>query len=132
MKLELANYSDVIAARLGNIRESEIRTTSVDGIVDTGAAHLVIPGSTARALGVGEIRKATARYADNHTAQRSVVGDVWLRLCDRESVFSAVVEPNRDTALVGAIVLEELDLLADCGTQKLHPRDPDTIVTEIE
>ena len=38
----------------------------------------------------------------------------------------------RSDALLGAIVLEELDLLVDCTTQSLHPRDPDMIVTEIE
>ena len=35
-------------------------------------------------------------------------------------------------ALIGAIVLEELDLLVDCGTQSLYPREPDSILTEIE
>ena len=27
---------------------------------------------------------------------------------------------------------EELDLLVDCGTQSLYPREPDSILTEIE
>ena len=40
--------------------------------------------------------------------------------------------PNRDTALVGAIVLEELDLVVDYATQSIHPRDPDRIVSEVE
>ena len=46
--------------------------------------------------------------------------------------FSAIIEPKRDTALIGAIVLEELDLVADCVTQTVHPRDPRGIVSEIE
>ena len=83
-------------------------------------------------LGLQEVWQAKVRYVDGHTAQRPVVKNVWLRVRDRDSVFSAVVGPNRDTALIGAIVLEELDLLVDCVTQTLHPRDPNVIVTEIE
>jgi hypothetical protein len=37
-----------------------------------------------------------------------------------------------ETALIGAIVLEDLDLLVDCTKQKLYPRDPDFVVSEIE
>jgi hypothetical protein len=42
------------------------------------------------------------------------------------------VEPRRTTALIGAIVLEELDFIVDCARQTLRPRDPDGIVSEIE
>ena len=56
----------------------------------------------------------------------------WLQLLGRHSVFTAVAEPARDDALIGAIVLEELDLLVDCESQSLNPRDPNLILTEIE
>lgn len=132
MKLELANYVDVIVSERGDIPESEIRRFDCEGVVDTGAAHLVIPGPAMDALGVEEAWQAKVRYADGHTQSRPVVKNVWLRLCGRESVFSAVVEPNRDTALIGAIVMEELDLVVDCVTQTLHPRDPHQMLTEME
>jgi predicted aspartyl protease len=132
MKLELANNSDINLAENGHLTSSEVRRYEVDGVVDTGSAHLVIPGTAMRVLGLDEAFQARVRYADGHSEFRSIVKNVWLRLCDRDSVFSAVVEPNRDTALIGAIVLEELDLVVDCVTQSLHPRDPDRILTEIE
>ena len=40
-------------------------------------------------------------------------------------------DPRQD-ALIGAMVLEQLDLLVDCTTQTLRPREPDSILTEIE
>jgi predicted aspartyl protease len=132
MRLELANNVDVIRAESGDIPLDEVRRCEVDGVVDTGAAHLVLPGKVATALGLTEAWQATARYADGHTQRRPVVKNVWLRLCDRDSVFSAIVEPNRETALIGAIVLETLDLIVDCVTQQLHPRDPHGIITELE
>ena len=72
------------------------------------------------------------RFADNRREKRQIVNNVWLQLLGRDGVFSAVVEPARDDALIGAIVLEELDLLIDCKSQVLYPRDPNLILTEIE
>jgi hypothetical protein len=57
---------------------------------------------------------------------------VYLELLGRHSVFNPSVEPKRDTALIGAIVLEDLDLLVGCTNQRLMPRDPDFVVSEIE
>ncbi len=132
MKIQIANNVDIVRAECGDIPANEVRRTEIDGIVDTGAAQLVLPGKVAEQLGFEEAWHATVRYADGHSQRRPVVKNVWLRLCDRESVFSAVVEPNRETALIGAIVLEALDLIVDCVTQQVLPRDPHGIIAEIE
>ena len=50
----------------------------------------------------------------------------------RDGIFSAIVEPKRDTALIGAIVLEELDLLVDCKRSAPGTRDPKYVISEIE
>jgi hypothetical protein len=42
------------------------------------------------------------------------------------------VEPRRRTALIGAIVLEDLDLLVDSTNECLIPRDPRIKTYEIE
>jgi hypothetical protein len=47
-------------------------------------------------------------------------------------VFTAVVEPRRSEALIGAIVLEELDMVPDGTRQILLPRDPHGVVAEID
>jgi clan AA aspartic protease len=104
----------------------------IQGVVDTGAAMLVLPASVVEQLGFPESGKAKVRYADQRTARRKQVGNVVVELLGREAVFNAVVEPKRTTALIGAIVLEALDLVVDCTTQTLHPRDPKWIVAEIE
>ena len=64
--------------------------------------------------------------------KRPRVGNVWLQLLGRHGVFSAIVEREREGALIGAIVLEELDLLVDCTSQSLHPREPGGILAEID
>lgn len=63
---------------------------------------------------------------------RPQIENVWLELLGRHGVFKATLEPQRDTALIGAIVLEDLDLLVDCKNQRLFPRDPRFVISEIE
>ncbi len=67
----------------------------------------------------------------NATATRDTV-TVHVELLGREGIFTAVVEPKRRSALIGAIVLEDLDFIVDCTHQRLIPRDPRFIVSEIE
>ena len=48
MKLELANYADIIVAEQGHASERDVRRFEVEGVVDTGSAHLVIPATACR------------------------------------------------------------------------------------
>ena len=132
VEITVINNQDRNAAAIGALSPEDVRHTTLQGVVDSGAARLVLPESVADQLGLEAAGEAKVRYADQRTATRRMAGEVRLRLMGREGVFTAVLEPDRTTALVGAIVLEELDLLVDCTAQKLHPRDPDQIVSEIE
>ena len=132
VEVELTNNEDRTLAEAGVIPPEKVRRARIQGVVDTGAARLVLPASVVKQLGLPAAGKAKVRYADQRTGTRQRVSNVLLELLGRESVFTAVVEPKRETALIGAIVLEELDLVVDCTTQKLHPRDPNWIVSEIE
>ncbi len=132
VEVDLANHKDLILAEAGVIPPDRIRRVRVRGVVDTGAARLIIPGSVAQQLGVDSSGTAMVRYADGPTADRLIVKDVHLTYGGRESVFNAIVEPDRDSILIGAIVLEDLDFLVDCIGQRLVPRDPKQIVSEAE
>ena len=83
-------------------------------------------------LGLPPAGQVTVKYADGRREPKGIVGDVELEIQGRSSVFTAVVEPGRSDALIGAIVLEELDLLPDCTRQVLIPRDPSGLFAEIE
>ncbi len=71
------------------------------------------------------------RYADGRRALRKEVELVHVKLLNRGSVFNAIVEPKRESALIGAIVLEDLDFLVD-NRKHLVPRDPHFKISEIE
>jgi len=132
VQVELRNYVDAILAEQGQLSPDKVRKITLAGVVDTGATQLVIPGRVADDLGFAKAGEASVRFADNRRENRTVVRDVEVRILDRKATFNAVVEPNREDALIGAVVLEVLDFIVDCGGQKLVPRDPHRIVAEIE
>lgn len=130
--VELTNQADLVRAQDGHLASDKIRRTTIRGVVGSGATRLVIPASTAKELGLDLSDTVRVRYADGRTADRQVAKFVQLTFAGRSGLFTAVVEPGRDSALIGAIVMEDLDLLIDCGAQKLVPRDPNRIISEIE
>ncbi len=132
LEFTIANYRDVVAAEASLLPPEQVRRVTLRGVVDTGATRLVLPESAVDQLGLPHSGQATVRFADRQTALRAMVKDVSVELLGRQGVFTAVVEPGRDTALIGAIVMEDLDFLVDCATQTLRPRDPDTIISEVE
>ena len=132
VRLELANNEDMVLAKSGHLAPEKVRRTSIEGVVDSGAVRLVLPQKVADELGFPKIGTIGVRYADQRRAKRNKVGNVWLKCLDREEVFSAIVEPKRKDALIGAMVLEGLDFVVDCVSQKLLPRDPKGIIAEIE
>lgn len=130
--VELANHHDVIRAESGDISPSEIRRTSIRGVVDSGAARLVLPEQVVKELGLDASTEVKVRYAHGRLATRALARGVQLTYLGRSSAFTAVVEPARESALIGAIVMEELDLIVDCTAQQLLPRDPKGMISEVE
>jgi predicted aspartyl protease len=133
IEIELANNEDLVAAKLGVITAAKVRRAKIQGIVDPGAAELMLPKKVVDELGLPlKESKITVQYADGRLGSRPLAHQVSLSLLGRDGVFKAVVEPKRDTALIGAIVLEDLDLLVDCKRQRVMPRDPKAPLYEIE
>lgn len=132
VEFEIANHEDVVKAKAGYLPAEHIRRRRISGVVDTGAARLVLPLSVVTALGFPEAGQVTVKFADGRLEPKTVVGDVQLEVQGRSGVFSAVVEPGRTDALIGAIVLEELDFVPDCTRQALLPRDPHGVIAEID
>ena len=133
VEVELANYGDVSAAHRGVLPADQVRRARVRGVVDTGATRLVLPEKVARQLGLEiEESEVAVTYADGRRATRPFAQGIHLTYMGRSSIFNAIIEPNREAALIGALVMEDLDLIPDCRNGTLLPRDPNQIVSEIE
>ncbi|TMQ34983.1 MAG: hypothetical protein E6K70_04745 [Planctomycetota bacterium] len=132
VQFEVANNGDLVVAQRGLLEPEKVRRVTISGVVDSGATRLVLPESVVKKLGLSSQGKVKVRYANRQTETRDAVKEVHVRLQGRDGVFTAVVEPKRRTALIGAIVLEDLDFVVDCTQQRLVPRDPRFVVSEIE
>ena len=132
VEFEVANNDDLALVRRGLLPAGQVRRQTISGVVDPGAAMLVLPQAVVKQLGLPLGDKIKVRYADGRRAQRREAKGVYVELLGRNTTFDALVEPKRDTALIGAIVLEALDLLVDSRRARLVPRHPDGPIYEIE
>ena len=120
--IELTNTADTLAVRSGYINESAVRKHAMPAVVDTGAVLMGLPEDVVQDLGLGELESVTGVYADDRRGTRAVAGPVTVRIEGRAMITECVVLPPDSEALIGQIVLERLDLIADCQEQRLHPR----------
>lgn len=132
IEFQVANNEDVVMVKQKALPKERVRRLTVRGTVDSGAARLVLPKSVVQQLGLPPANKVKVRYADHRTRTRGTVEQVQVEIQGRHGTFTAIVEPTRTEALIGAIVLEDLDFLIDCQNQRLVPRDPRFIISEIE
>lgn len=132
VEFEVANYGGIIRAKDGTLTADRVRRQTISGTVDPGAAKLVLPPTVVEQLGLPLGDKIKVRYAAGRRAQRRQAEGVYVELLGRHDIFSAIVEPKHQTARIGAMVLEGLDLLVDCQRQRLVPRDPSGPIYELE
>ncbi len=132
VEIEVANNDDLALARRGLLPSNQVRRQKISGVVDCGATTLVLPQAVVKQLGLPMGDRIRVRYADGRMAQRREAEGAYVELLGRHGTFTAIIEPRRTSALVGAIVLEALDLLVDCRRQRVVPRDPHGAVYEIE
>ncbi len=132
VEFEVVNDEDMIRAKDGHLPADQIRRATIQGLVDSGATKLVLPEAVVKRLGLPQGDPINVRYADGRRARRKGVERVYVQLLGRHGTFTAICEPKRETALIGAIVLEDLDLLMDCVAQRVVPWDPSGATYEIE
>lgn len=120
--IELINAADLTAAEDGYIADSDIRHHTMEGLVDTGSVMLALPQDVVEHLGLRERRKVAVTYANDQKEQRSIAGPVLIKIAGREMFTECIVIPPTSEALIGQVILEELDLIADCQKQALYPR----------
>lgn len=119
---ELENAVDRDNASEGLRDASTVRRMTVEGVVDTGAVMLVLPADVVSRLGLKTQREVTVTYADERQETRPVAGPVTIHIGDRFMNTDCVVGPPSSEPLIGQIVLEALDLVADCANRTVGPR----------
>ncbi|MFL6210749.1 MAG: retroviral-like aspartic protease family protein [Pyrinomonadaceae bacterium] len=132
IKTLLINAIDEALARRGQIDAAQIRQYEADAMVDTGAVRCVLPAQVVERLGLAIRGQRVAEFADGRKETVGVTEAVLFNIFGRDTMEEALV--LGDEVLVGQTVLEKLDLLVDCATQKLvpNPAHPDQPVTKVK
>lgn len=132
--VDLENTADRNIVNAGLRDESTIRRTTVDGVVDAGAVMLVLPENVVGRLGLDTQRQVVVTYADERKETRPVAGPVTVRIGNRFMISECVVGPPLSEPLIGQIVLEALDLIADCTNRTVAPRpeSPDSPLLKLK
>ena len=123
--VELENPGDRALVEHGYAQDSDVRRSTIEAIVDTGAVMLVLPQNVVERLGLEQRRTVVVTYADERKEERPLAGPVTVRIGNRSMSTDCVVGPPLSEPLIGQIVLEALDLIADCSNRTLTPRFPD-------
>jgi clan AA aspartic protease len=116
----------------GIIKEPEIRQTTIDALVDTGAWTLVLNEAVREQLGLAITRTDTGTLAGGTHLKYSLAGPLEVTWKDRGTICEALVLPNAEEVLLGAIPLEALDLMVNPCEEEVIGAHGDQILHSIK
>jgi predicted aspartyl protease len=130
--ITLTNARDTINAKTGLIPASQVRSLTVDACVDTGSWFLVVNEKTRAALGLELTGTDTATLADGSAVEYPVTEPVEFRWKDRKKSMNALLIPDADEVLFGALCMEALDLIPDPIDECLKGRHGDKALYKVK
>lgn len=119
--IELINGEDLTLARRHIIGEDEIRRMPINILVDTGSYMLCINETIQEQLGLHVIEKRKAQLANCSVEEYEVVGPIEVKFKNRRCMVDAMVLKGDNEPLLGAIPLEDMDVL-------IHPQRQELLV----
>lgn len=120
-EIELINGYDLESARRHIIGEEEVKRLKINMLVDSGAYMMGINETIQEQLDLPFIEKRKAVLADGSVQEYDVVGPIHVKFKNRTAVCSAMVLRGDTEPLLGAIPMEEMDVL-------IHPQRQELIV----
>ena len=119
--ITLINGEDLILAKRHIIGQEEVKQMNLNILVDTGAYNLCINEEIQEELQFPIVEKRKAETADGRIVECDVVDNVQVRFKNRAITCRAMILPGSSEPLLGAIPLEDMDVL-------IHPQLQEMIV----
>jgi clan AA aspartic protease len=125
-EITLINAGDLEMARRHIIGEEEVKRINVNMLVDTGSVYMCINENVQAQLQLSVVEKRKGQLADGRIVEYNVVGPIEVRFKNRRCVVDAMVLPGDNELLLGAIPLEDMDVLIHPYRQELivNPEHP--------
>jgi clan AA aspartic protease len=118
-EITLKNALDMGYALDGHIKEEDVRSLTVEALVDTGATRLCISEEMRQKLGLRIVGSMPANTANGAVVKCQLAGPVELTWKDRFFTGEVAVLPGLKKPLLGVIPLEAMDLTVNPVTQEL-------------
>jgi clan AA aspartic protease len=119
--IELINAGDLEMSRRKMMDIDEVKRITVKMLVDTGSVYMCINEVIQEQLQLNVVEKRKGQLADGRIVEYDVVGPIEVRFKNRRCVVDAMVLPGENELLLGAIPLEDMDVL-------IHPYKQELIV----
>jgi clan AA aspartic protease len=119
--ITLINALDEGLAKRNNIGEEEVKKMTVSMLVDSGAYMMGITETVQEQLNLPFIEKRKAILGDGSIREFDVVGPITVKFKNRTATCSAMVLEGSSESILGAIPMEEMDVL-------IHPQRQELIV----
>ncbi|MDR1932967.1 MAG: clan AA aspartic protease [Spirochaetales bacterium] len=131
-EITLKNAGDKVRVQEGIIKENEIRKITIQALVDTGCGSLVINEDVRKTLGLAIEGSRGARLADGTRQVYQVTEPVQIHWKNRDTACKAIVLPYADDVLLGAIPLEDMDLIVNPAQQELTGAHGDEVLSLVK
>lgn len=129
--IKISNATDVEMHRRGILAKDQVRSVSVEAVVDTGAVRSCIPVDLKEKLGLNTIRHINAQMANGQVESVELTEATYIDIMDRVATESFLVLGGE--VLIGQTALESTDLLVDCNRQRVitNPDHPNSAIIRI-
>ena len=120
--VKLTNAMDLAMMRRELIPPAEVRSVTVEAVVDTGAVRSCIPADVMQALGLRVVRSINAQMANGEVHSVEMTEGVDMEILGRLVTEAFLVLEGE--VLIARTALRATDLLVDCNRQRVIP-NPD-------
>lgn len=120
-EIELINGDDLALVRRHIIGEEEIKRMWVTALVDAGSFMMAINENIQEQLQLAVVETRKAQLANGQIVECEVVAPLEVRFKNRQTTCRAIVLPGDAEVLLGAIPIEDMDIL-------IHPTRQELIV----
>jgi clan AA aspartic protease len=120
-EIELITAGDWELVRRKLMDQDDVKRLHTTALVDTGSYMLCINENIKEQLDQPVLEMRKGPLADGRMIEREVVGPIELKFKNRRTLCHAMVLPGDSEVLLGAIPLEDMDVL-------IHPQRQELIV----
>jgi clan AA aspartic protease len=119
--IKLINGEDLILSKRNIIDKDEVKEMTVKMLADSGSYMMAINETIQEQLQLPVIEKRKAQMANGNVEEYEVVGPIEVKFKNRRCSVDAMVLPGDNEPLLGAIPMEDMDVL-------IHPQRQELII----